>query len=63
MATKNQLLKLWGMPAFLGVITIIGLLLAIMGTGVWHVVSWGALCIPVYIMIKHGIKVFKPRTL
>jgi hypothetical protein len=61
MATKNKALKLWGMPVLLAVITLVGLLLAIMGTGVWHIISWAALCIPVYIMIKHSSKVFKPR--
>lgn len=60
MSTKNNdFLKLWGMPIWMAVITLIGLTLAILGTGVWHILSWIALTIPVYIMIKHGKKFFK----
>ncbi|NEU07786.1 hypothetical protein GZH53_05635 [Flavihumibacter sp. R14] len=60
MKTKdNYLLKLWGMPVFIAVLTIIGLLLAIVGTGLWHFFSWVALCIPLYIMIRFGKRCFK----
>jgi len=44
------------MPVFLGIITIAGLLLAIMGTGIWHFFSWIALLVPVYLVIKKVIK-------
>ncbi|TCK80842.1 hypothetical protein C8N28_2596 [Albibacterium bauzanense] len=47
------------MPILLAVLTTIGLLLAIMGIGVWHILSWVALGIPLYIMIKYGVKYFK----
>jgi len=60
MSTKNNdFLKLWGMPIWMAVITLIGLILAILGTGLWHILSWIALTIPVYIMIRHGKKFFK----
>ncbi|ETZ21491.1 hypothetical protein [Pedobacter sp. V48] len=55
---KNAFFKVWGIPILLGVITIIGLLSAIMGVGVWHIVSWIALSIPVYIMFRYGLKYF-----
>nr|WP_068893081.1 hypothetical protein [Pedobacter panaciterrae] len=51
--------KVWGIPVLLAVVTIIGLLSAIMGVGVWHIVSWIALSIPVYVMIRCGLKYFK----
>lgn len=47
------------MPVALGIVTIIGLLLAIMGTGAWHIFSWIALSVPLYVMIKKGSKGFK----
>ena len=47
------------MPLLLALVTIAGLLLAIMGTGVWHYLSWIALFIPVYVMTRHSIKFFK----
>jgi hypothetical protein len=58
-AKNNEFLKLWGMPIWLAAITIIGLILAILGTGLWHVLSWIALTIPVYIMVKYGKTFFK----
>jgi len=60
MPTKNyHFNKTWGMPILLAVLTTIGLLLAIMGTGLWHILSWIALSIPLYIMIKYGVKYYK----
>jgi len=60
MPTKNYYFnKTWKMPILLAVLTSIGLLLAIMGTGVWHILSWIALIIPLYIMVKHGVKYYK----
>lgn len=63
MAKKNKAPKnVWGMPILLGVLIIAGLLLAIMGTGIWHILAWLTLFIPMFIMIKHSMKVFKPKT-
>ncbi|WP_316788303.1 hypothetical protein [Pedobacter frigoris] len=60
MQEKNKLFfKLWGIPVLLAVVTIIGLLLAIMGLGIWHIFSWVALAIPVYVMIRYGLGFFK----
>ncbi|ACU03040.1 MULTISPECIES: hypothetical protein [Pedobacter] len=60
MQKKNRsFFKVWGVPVLLSVITFIGLLLAIMGIGIWHVFSWTALSIPVYIMVRYGLRFFK----
>jgi len=56
---KNLSLKLWGMPILMAFITLTGLISAILGTGVWHYLSWISLSYPLYIMIKHGKKFFK----
>lgn len=59
MKNKNRnFLKLWGMPIWMALITFIGLTLAILGTGIWHIFSWIALTIPVYIMVKYGKRFF-----
>jgi len=57
---RNTFLMLWGMPLLLFTITIAGLLLAIIGTGIWHGFSWVTLSVPVYFMVKHGIAFFAP---
>jgi len=60
MSAKNSnFLKVWRMPALLAVFTIIGLLLAIMGTGLWHLLSWATFSVPLYAMFKHGKNYFK----
>ncbi|HKG08664.1 MAG TPA: hypothetical protein VKB19_19500 [Pedobacter sp.] len=56
---KNLFFKVWGMPVLLSIITIAGLLSAIVGVGAWHVFSWVALGIPVCVMLKYGVKYFK----
>lgn len=57
--TKNIALKLWGMPVLIALITLAGLIAAILGTGIWHYISWIALSYPLYIMVKHGRKFFQ----
>jgi hypothetical protein len=55
---NNDFLKLWGMPIWMALVTMIGLVLAILGTGMWHVLSWIALTVPVYVMWKYGKRFF-----
>lgn len=38
--------QIWGMPVLLGVISLVGLLSALLGDGVWDGVSWLALGLP-----------------
>ena len=56
---SSTFFKVWGMPIVLGIVTIIGLLLAIMGTGAWRIFSWITLSLPLGVMIKKGSKGFK----
>ena len=56
---SSTFFKVWGMPIVLGIVTIIGLLLAIMGTSAWHIFSWITLSLPLGVMIKKGSKGFK----
>jgi len=43
--------QIWGMPVVLAVISAIGLLSALLGDGVWGIVSWVALAMPVMISV------------
>lgn len=43
-------MKLWGMPILLGILSMIGLVSALLEDGLWDVVSWLALGIPCLLM-------------
>lgn len=40
MKFKSPFLKLWGIPIVLGIACAVGLLTALVGDGVWDVLSW-----------------------
>ena len=42
--------KVYGLPVLLAVVTFGGLLLALLGDGVWNVASWCALSIPLVVI-------------
>jgi hypothetical protein len=44
---NNAFLKLWGMPILLGLLTTVGLVSALLGDGIWDIVSAFALGVPV----------------
>jgi hypothetical protein len=50
--------ELWYMPVLLAFVSMAGLVMAILGTGFWHLLSWAALSYPIYIMVKFGRKFF-----
>ena len=39
--------RVWGTPVLLGVLTLFGLLAALLGTGLWHWAAWVTLAIPI----------------
>jgi hypothetical protein len=43
--------QIWGAPIALGVITIVGLLSALLGDGVWDLVSVAALAVPIGVIV------------
>jgi hypothetical protein len=55
MARPNALLvRVFGVPALLALLTLFGLLSALLGQGgVWHVLAWIALCIPLAVLAWH----------
>ena len=49
-------LRLWGVPILLGLLTVIGLVAALLGDGVWDAVSGVALGLPVLAGIWHSLR-------
>lgn len=47
---NKPFLRLWGIPLFLAVLTLFGLLSALLGSGSWQVLSWIALSAPLAIL-------------
>lgn len=56
---RKQQYELWGMPIILGILTLVGLIAAILGVGFWHYISWFSLSIPLYYTVKHGVNFFR----
>lgn len=42
--------KIWGAPLLLALVTLFGLLAALLGTGIWYGLSWLAMIIPLFII-------------
>jgi len=53
---NSPFLKLWGIPLLLGVLTIIGLVSALLGDGIWDIVSAFALGVPVLAGLWYGLR-------
>jgi len=48
---QNTFCKVWLTPLILAVLSLIGLLSALTGDGVWDLLSWMTLGIPVVVMV------------
>jgi hypothetical protein len=48
--------RVWRVPLLLAVLTVFGLLAALLGTGAWHVVAWIALAIPIGVAARFAMK-------
>jgi hypothetical protein len=51
MQTKTEK-NVWGFPIVLGLLTLFGLLSALLGTGYWYWLSWIAMIIPLSIITR-----------
>ncbi|GAA4310037.1 hypothetical protein [Compostibacter hankyongensis] len=51
--SQNSFLKLWGIPLLLAALTLLGLLSALLGDGLWDALSWTALAIPVLVLCRY----------
>lgn len=43
--------KVWLIPCLLALASVFGLLAALLGTGIWHVLSWIALTLPLAVIV------------
>ncbi|ALM83800.1 hypothetical protein [Bordetella sp. N] len=46
MAASHNFWFVWRVPILLGLLTVFGLLAALLGTGAWHWASWLAMTLP-----------------
>jgi hypothetical protein len=53
---SSPFMKLWGIPILLGVLTIVGLVSALLGDGIWDIVSACALGVPVAAGAWYGLR-------
>ena len=44
--------QIWLSPVVLGVLTVFGLLAALLGIGIWHWLSWLSLAVPLVIVVR-----------
>ncbi|WP_172954705.1 hypothetical protein [Chryseobacterium camelliae] len=53
---KNTFLKLWGMHILLALLSVFGLVAALNGDGIWDLLGWLSLSVPLLLIIKHYYK-------
>lgn len=58
---KSASMHVWAMPVVLGILTIIGLVSALLGDGIWDAVSAFTLGAPVVTGLWYGLKGWRRR--
>lgn len=53
---SGRILKVWGVPIVLGVLSVVGLFAALIGDGIADVLSWIALGIPVAVGVWFSLR-------
>lgn len=53
---NKTFLKLWGMPILLALLSIFGLIAALLGDGIWDILGWLSLSLPLFLIIKNYLK-------
>lgn len=56
---SSPFMKLWGMPILLGLSTTVGLVSALLGDGIWDVVSAFALGLPALVGLRYSLRGWK----
>ncbi|ANN78702.1 hypothetical protein [Bordetella flabilis] len=51
----------WRAPLVLVVLTVFGLLAALLGTEVWHWASWAALAVPLVVIVYYTLRPSRAR--
>lgn len=52
MNTAYPFRKIYGSPSILAAVTFVGLLFGLFGDGIWDVISWIALAIPLLVLVR-----------
>jgi len=60
---KNNFFHVWGFPIVLAILSIFGLLSALLGSGIWEVISWIALFIPLSTMFYYLWIAFRKKSI
>ncbi|MFT3815564.1 MAG: hypothetical protein QM740_19705 [Acidovorax sp.] len=55
MNAHSSFTRVWVAPLLLAVLTLFGLLAALLGTGTWHVLSWLALLVPITVGLRYSL--------
>ncbi len=55
MSKRPAFMRLWGAPMALGLLTIFGLLAALLGTGWWHWSAWLSLAVPILAGLRYWL--------
>ena len=53
---SKRFMHIWGWPIALALLTIFGLLAALLGVGLWHWLSWIALSVPVVLIWHYWLR-------
>lgn len=53
---NKKIFRLWGMPVLLAVLSLYGLISALIRRGIWDVLACVTLIIPILIIMKHYYK-------
>lgn len=53
MKSRRHFWFVWSVPIALGILSVFGLLAALLGTGLWHWASWTALTILLVVIVKY----------
>lgn len=51
---RHSPVQIFAMPFILGVLSLIGLLSALIGDGVWDGLSWASLAYPLWVMARYA---------
>jgi hypothetical protein len=52
---NKRFINIWGWPLLLAALTAFGLLSALLGTGIWHWLSWAAIAFPLIMITYHWL--------
>lgn len=56
---RSNFWLVWRMPLLLAVLTLFGLIIALVKTGVWHWLAWAGLATPIVVGLWYSFK--RPR--